>query len=154
MGDRCSVYVRFGGRISTRSADALIEVLESECYRSNETDKKPCRDNLDQEFYAHEVSYGCIDEIESVCEEHRIDFEAWNDAGGSYGEQITRCIGGDITCWPTNEREVMFPASRILEAETLATGLGNLIAEARLAAAPLPDLVIDPTMPCPAPEED
>ena len=144
MGDRCTVYMEFGGKISRQAAEALVKVLEAEGYRSNDTDDEPSIDILDHSFYCHDVNYANIEAIEDVCSEHAIDYRKENDAGGGYGAAIELWVGGVAKTFSCSEGEPCVPLSRVLEVETLACGLADLIAEARFAVEGLPELEIEP----------
>jgi hypothetical protein len=100
--------------------------------------------NLDHSFVAYEVNYARTDAIEGVCSEHGIDYRKHNEAGGGYGEDIELYVGGVTKLFPASDGEPMIALSRVLEAETLASGLANLIAEAKFAVKGMAKLEILP----------
>ncbi len=148
MGDRTDVYIKFGGRISRRAAEALVEALEREGYRCNDgTDNKPTIADLDEDFYAYEVNYANIDGLDAVCRRFGIDYDMNHGAGGGYGPCCQRYMGGEHReCSADADSGPMVPLSQILDTETLATGLGDLIKLARFMCGDFPNLVIDDTI--------
>ncbi len=152
MGDRCYVYITFHGKISHRAAQALVEVLNEQgyvqwdCNASARSALEPAKADLAGTFECEEVNYARIDEIEAVCSEHGIDFDMEHTAGGGYAAGRVRFVGGERReC--TGGDGPMIPLSMVLETETLASGLGNLIALARFMLADLPPLEVAPPGP-------
>ncbi len=142
MGDRCSVRVKFGGKLTKEHAETLVGLLKAEDFLSNEDGKPPTVNNLMHDFYADEVNYGEISGITTFCDGIGLDYEKWNDAGGSYPEGLERSISGISANRNSGGGEPQFSIDEILRVEELATGLAGLLADAKWWAKPLPDLEI------------
>jgi hypothetical protein len=84
------------------------------------------------------------DGIENVCAEHNIDYRKHNEAGGGYGEGVELRISGVVKEFPACDGEPLIALSRVLETETLVSGLADLIAEARFAVKGMAKLEILP----------
>lgn len=148
MGDRCDVYIKFGGKISRAAADALVQVLIDECYICNATGEAPSIENIDEDFSCGEVDYANIDAIGAVCREHGIDYDMHHGQGGGYGAGCVRLMGGKHVETCGGDEGAMIPLAEILKTETLASGLGDLIAKARFMCGDFPNLeIVDTTMP-------
>lgn len=150
MGDRCDVWIKFGGKISRQAAEALIEVLNDEYYTvfgSNpDGGEKVEMGDLDEEFSAEEVNYANIDEIDAVCREHGIHYDMQHGAGGGYSAGCIRFLNGRKEETPaTNELEPLVPLKKVLEVDTLASGLGKLIDLARFMLGDFPNLEVEGT---------
>jgi hypothetical protein len=147
MGDRTDVYIVFGGCVSPRAAAELVEVLKAEGYRRNECgDEEPSVENLSDSFYANEVNYADIDEIDAVCRQHKINYDMWHGAGGGYGPAMRRYVDGvhmECTC---NDEGPLVLLRCILDTETLASGLADLIKLARFMLADFATIVVDDTI--------
>lgn len=145
MGDRCDVYIKFGGRISRAAAEALVTVLKDEHYRSDDQDE-PEIGNLDESFLSEEVNYANIDAIIAVCHEHHIDYDMWHSAGGGYGEGCERFMDGVTHQCANSDDGPLVSLRSLLDVETLASGMGDLIKLARFMCGDFPNLVIEETV--------
>lgn len=147
MADRSDVYIKFGGKISRQAAEALVRALNNEGYICNATGEGPSLDNVDEDFSADEVNYANIDAIGAVCREHGIDYDMSHGAGGSYGAGCLRMMGGKHHECAGGDEGPMVPLNKILDTETLASGLGDLIQLARFMCGPFPNLeIVDTTV--------
>lgn len=147
MGDRCSVTIKFGGRVTRSQAEELVRLLADEEFQHNgETVDPEDMDgwiaDLDEEFWAEEVNWGSLEAIESYCEANGIEYEKWNGEGGSYSEGLKRFFQGKVETVPAHEAQPMVPFAALLKIEALASGLGTLLAEARWWTADLTPLEI------------
>ena len=143
MGDRCSITLELGGKITEQQVRELCELMVAENLLADGT-HAPCRDNIDETFYADEVNYGLIKPVTDYCDAAGIAYELWNAAGGSYGEGVTRSDGTRTETCPCSEAVPMHPLSEILRVEALASGLAKAIDLARFMCGPLPQLEIVP----------
>ncbi len=147
MGDRCRVTLSFGGRITEAQAQELIERLAEYDFRIEETYRAPTLDTLgDDCLAAEEVNYGDVDNVTAWCRAQSIAFDYRNDAGGSYSEGVARFDGQRYEELTASECVPTIPLSRVLETETLITGMGALIDLAKFMSAPLPPLEIVPSV--------
>lgn len=141
MGDRCNVNLVISGKLKRESIPDLLAVLGNHYFRlENETELLPDGSNLDELLMAYEVNYADIEDVEAVLIELGLDYEKYNDAGDGYSAATKRKIGD--RCEQADGETPSLPYARILEIETLASGMGNLIQEARFWATPLAPLEI------------
>lgn len=135
MGDRVTVYMTFGGKLKRSALPEFIELLEGECFASNENSSGDYPLELalldGHQLHAHEVNYANTEAIDEFCIEHGLSFDKYHDEGGGFGAGIIRLRDGEAESMPAAEGEPMIPLSKILEVETLATGLADLIALAK-----------------------
>lgn len=88
MADRVSASIVIGGAITAPQYDDLIEIIVSERLsiewggapfnRTHRTVGEPLR------LYDHEVAWGCFEELEAWCLEHKLPFARWS---GGYASQ-------------------------------------------------------------------
>jgi hypothetical protein len=129
MGDRCTVSIKFGGKISEAQATTLLELMEP---------------------YDFSVGYGgggalTLDDFRNPSDEdfiaEEINYEKWNGAGGDYSEAVERFDGTkSVECAFCDGPTI--PLSDILQVETLASCLAPLIAKARFMLDPFPELEV------------
>lgn len=142
MGDRVTVYLTLHGKVTKTQAEELLGHLEGYSFTNNHTGEPPTIETLGEHLSADEVNYGSINNVVSYCAEHGIAYDYHHEAGGGYGAFTYRFDGEKADEASYHEGEAMVPFSRILETETLASGLGNLIEEARFWNKTLPDLEV------------
>lgn len=141
MGDRCSVYLQIAGKITRAQAEEIIERLDRYDMHINETGKKPTVETLGEYMSADEINYGRIEDITDYLIGIGAPYELQNDAGGGYGAGIERFDGIDQHHAGYDDGPLV-SYSRILEVETLASGLATLIEEARFWCAPMGELEV------------
>ena len=156
MGDRVSVDMKFGGKISVEALDRLILELDSERFfegasaslTSRGVAGVPVADKLSALagwLHADDINYAYTDGIDGVCQHYKIDFDKRHDAGGGFGACVLRMRDGVLRAYPSDEEgEATIPLSRVLQVETLVSGLADLIAEAKAWAQPLAKLEVVP----------
>lgn len=154
MGDRCDVWLTFGGHISKRSAEALVAQLKEDGFHCDMSGKEPSLDNLGETFTCEEVNYANTDDIEAVCTEHGICFEKYHSAGGDYGAGKSKFAAGVYMEFSCDDGEPVIPLSRILDVEKSVDTFAKLLGQAKFMREALPPLLIDPDMPCPADTEE
>lgn len=129
MGDRVTVRFTFGGKIKRSEVDDLMKLLREENAYSQETGGKVTLDDLleGNELYVPEVNYAQTDEIDTFCEMHGIDFDKWHESGGGFHGAAIRMRNSVLSELPAIDGEPMVPLSKVLEVETLVTGMANLV---------------------------
>lgn len=162
MGDRCTVSISFGGIITRTVAEGLVNAMDGWGFMDSTWTKPISADDMDHAIAtllengptAEEINYGDISEVTNYCQEHGIAYDKWNGAGGDYTEGLERFVGGVKRSAGIIDGEPAIAISRLLKAESLATGLGDLLAEARWWAEPLPAFEIVDGSEAPEPEFD
>lgn len=141
MGDRCTVWFRLGGNIPRPQA---IELIRRMTFEGLQVDLgEPDINNLHEGFWGYEVNYGLIDSVTDYCRAHGVAYELWNESGGGYSAGIKRFDGTqEISCTSDHEMQALVPISDILQVETLASGLADLIKLAKFFSGDLPPVVI------------
>jgi hypothetical protein len=148
MGDRCQVWIKFGGQITRAQAEELVERLENYAFspdwKFHLTTKRMDEsiETLDEILWAEEVNYGCVDEVTDYCAEQGIAYEVWNGAGGDYGEGIARSLDGQYDSAACVEGMPLVPMADLLQAETLVSGFADVLKRARFMTGPFPNLVV------------
>lgn len=147
MADTCAVYIKFGGKISRQAAKDLIAVLKDQGYYWDDgSGGDPEMGNIDEDFCCDEVNYANIDAIGLVCREHGIDYHMTHGAGDSFAAGCVRLMGGrHEEC--VDDDGPLVPLKKVLEVETLASGLADLIDLARFMLGDFPNLeIVDTTV--------
>lgn len=154
MGDRCDVWLTFGGRISERSAEALVAQLTEDGFSCDMSAEPPSITNLGSRFYCEEVNYANTDEIEAVCHEHGICFVKYHSAGGDYTAGMSKFVGGVYMEFSCDDGEPQIPLYRLLDVEKSVDTFAKLLGQAKFMQKKMPPLEVDPDMPCPVEDEE
>ena len=153
MAERVHVRLHIGGRIKREDAQTLLELLAAKGFEIDtqtpgfvtlvaaETDVDALAGS--PPLNAYEVRYGDVSAITKFCADKGLDYHQLTDACGGEDPVLYRRVGGEERTLPGHNGQAMIPIADVLEVETLAKGLGDLIANARWWTAPIQPLVIE-----------
>lgn len=146
MGDRVTVHMTFGGRVTRAAAARLVEQLLRDGFKDGWTEELPTvellADPSTRSWVAEDVNYANTDAIDLICQAHGISYTKTHEAGGGFPAGWMRLTDGRFEELAMADEEPMIPLSQILKTETLVTGLADLINLAKWATASLPDFEI------------
>lgn len=136
MGERIAVTLEFGGTITAAQADRLLELIAHEQFYLNDQDmgvrEELIRDDLKHKLRADEVNYGQIDGLDDYLKQERIVCRWWIEECSGESQDIRWYDGsGNCQVYPAYNQEPCFLASDLLKIEELASGLGNILRQAR-----------------------
>jgi hypothetical protein len=144
MGEYIPATVQFGGKVKRSLIPTLIELLERYDMRAEgDEEAEPTPENITEKFRGDQINYGQIEDITTFCQSHNIDYEHWADGANGGDPYIVRWIDGKEEMLGYSDGEIMIPLARVLEIETLITGMADLIALARRWAKPLEMEIVD-----------
>lgn len=137
MGEYVPTSIKFGGKLQAKFVETLIVLLNDKMFCTDQDGENPDRTNLNERFRADEVNYGQIEAIVDFCKTHQLDYEHWIDACSGEDPTIERWVSGERESLSFSDGEVMIPLARVLEVETLVSGMANLLARAKRWNTPL-----------------
>lgn len=142
MGEYVSTMIQLGGPILRPVAADLARMMTSYDLRVDFDGAGPRIDNLGACFGACEVNYGDLGAVTAICHQRGIAYQQWIDACSGDPADIRRFDGESFASGPADGLHPCLRWERLLAVESLATGLGDLIREAKWWCAPLPPVTI------------